>query len=60
MLGRLYADLIVANKRKIEDVAEIIKPDTYFYLIERNQIKLKEVPDEYKKSVEGLMNNEKN
>ena len=60
MLGSMYADLIIANKRKIEEVAEIIKPDTYFYLVKKNQLELDKIPEKYRKSVKELVENEKN
>lgn len=60
LIGSVYADLIIAEKRKIENVAEIIKVDTYFYLIEKGAMELKEVPKAYKTKVQELMKNEKN
>lgn len=60
LIGSVYADLIIAEKRKIENVAEIIKADTYFYLVKKEVMELNKVPKKYKTVVQEMIKNEKN
>lgn len=60
LIGSVYADLIIAGKRKIENVAENIKADTYFYLVKKEVMGLNKVPKNYKTVVQEMIENEKN